>query len=71
MGCDENFRCRQAYGVALRAWNLNHSSFFNGSRSMDASSLLRRELLGTIEGCGLSRYVQGRERTSLVSLFVS
>jgi hypothetical protein len=45
MGCAEDLRLRQAYEAALRAWNLNHSSFFNGVRSIDASSRLRRELL--------------------------
>jgi hypothetical protein len=45
MGCAEDLRLRQAYEAALRAWNLNHSRFFNGVRSIDASSRLRKELL--------------------------
>jgi hypothetical protein len=45
MGCAEDTRLRQAYDAALRAWNLHHSSFYNGVRSIDASSRLRRQLL--------------------------
>jgi hypothetical protein len=45
MGCAEDLRLRQAYDAALRAWNLHHSSFYNGVRSIDASSRLRRQLL--------------------------
>jgi hypothetical protein len=45
MGCAEDLRLRQAYEAALRAWNLNHARFFNGVRSIDASSRLRKELL--------------------------
>jgi hypothetical protein len=45
MGCAEDLRLSQAYEAALRAWNLNHSSFLNGEVSIDASSRLRRELL--------------------------
>jgi hypothetical protein len=45
MGCVEDLRLRQVYEAALRAWNLNHLTFFNGVRSSDASSRLRRELL--------------------------